>query len=91
MAISVSVGGLFLNINFLHSRLVPVWLSVCGLAGASLTILASFLVMFRIIGIITPLYLVLNVPTGLQELVFAVWLMVKGLNPIHERDESNCL
>lgn len=62
-----------------------------GLAGASVAMLASILVMFRIIDIITPLYLALNFPAGIQELVFAVWLMVKGLNPIYERDESNCL
>jgi hypothetical protein len=34
--------------------------------------------MFRLIGIITTNYLVLNFPMALQEMVLAVWLIVKG-------------
>jgi hypothetical protein len=61
-----------------QTRLVPRWLSGWGLVGTTLTIFATLLVMFRLIGIITTSYLVLNFPMALQEMVLAVWLIVKG-------------
>jgi hypothetical protein len=42
---------------------------------------ASLLFLFRLIGIITPIYIVLNLPMALQELILALWLIVKGFNP----------
>src|SRR3989337_2919566 len=42
---------------------------------------ATLLVMFRLIEIITPIYIVLAIPWALQEMVLAVWLIVKGFNP----------
>jgi len=39
------------------------------------------LVMFRVIGPMSTTQIVLAVPIGLQEMVLAVWLIVKGFNP----------
>ena len=80
MILAQSLGGIMYFYIFYQARLVPRWLSVWGIAGATLAILASFLVMFHLIGVITPIYIVLNLPIALQEMVLAVWLIAKGLN-----------
>ena len=79
--LAVSLGGLFYYSMLYQTKLVPRWLSVWGLVGTTLTLLATLLVMFRLIGIITTSYIVLNSPMALQEMVLALWLIVKGFNP----------
>ena len=81
MILAVSLGGLMYYSMLYQTKLVPRWLSVWGLVGTTLTILATLLVMFRLIDIITTSYIVLNSPMALQEMVLAVWLIVKGFNP----------
>ena len=80
MILSLSVGGLMFYFILYQSKLVPGWLSIWGFAGTILAILASLLVMFHIIDIITMVYLVLFLPIALQEMVLAIWLIVKGFN-----------
>jgi hypothetical protein len=80
MIVSLNIGGILFYLLLFQSRLVPSWLSVWGIIGAILTITASFLVMFRFIEIITPEYLIMNVPIILQELTLAIWLIVKGFD-----------
>lgn len=81
MILALSLGGLMYYYIFYQTKLVPRWLSGWGLVGTTLTILASLLLMFRLIGLITPIYMVFNLPMALQEMVLAVWLIVKGFNP----------
>ncbi len=81
MILALSLGGLMFYYIFYQTKLVPRWLSGWGLVGTTLTILASFLLMFRLIELMTATYLVLNFPMALQEMVLAVWLIVKGFNP----------
>jgi hypothetical protein len=57
--------------------LVPRWLSWWGLLGAAL-FLAT--VPFRMFGLLPPSTVILAVPLILNELVLAVWLIVKGFN-----------
>jgi len=64
---------------FYQTRIVPRWLSVSGLLGSTLSILASLLFMIRFIGLDTT-YMVLNVPIASQQLVLAIWLIMKGFN-----------
>jgi hypothetical protein len=78
MILAVSLSGLMYYAMLYQTRLVPRWLSGWGLVGTTLTIFATLLVMFRLIGIITTSYLVLNLPMALQEMVLAAWLIVKG-------------
>jgi hypothetical protein len=78
---AVSLSSFMLYSLLYQTRLVPRWLSVWGLVGTTLTIVATLLVLFRFIGIITTSYIVLNSPMALQEMVLAVWLIVKGFNP----------
>jgi Domain of unknown function (DUF4386) len=76
--IFASLGSLTLNYVLYRSRLVPRWLSLWGLGGAPLVFL------YGLIGILgwgrgldSP-YMLLAMPIALQEMVFAVWLIVKG-------------
>ncbi|QVK20396.1 DUF4386 domain-containing protein [Mycoplasmatota bacterium] len=75
-----SLGGLILYYIFYKTKLVPRWLSGWGLIGTVLTMLASLLVMFQFIDIITPIYIVLSLPMALLEMILAIWLIVKGFN-----------
>ena len=81
-AISFSIGALMYYYVFYQSKLVPRWLSGWGLIGAVLMILASVLTLvdgppFSISGML----LLLAAPIAVQEMVLAVWLIVKGFNP----------
>ncbi len=71
-----------------QTKLVPRWLSGWGLVGTTVSIWATLLLMFRLIEIITPIYIVLAIPWALQEMVLAVWLIVKGFNPSVVASES---
>ena len=66
---------------FFKTRLVPRWLSVWGLAGITLTVATSILELFRQIAPLSTAQLLMNVPIALQEMVLAIWLIVKGFNP----------
>jgi hypothetical protein len=80
MILALSVGGLMFNFLLYQEKLVPGWLSVFGFVGNILAILASMLVMFHIIDIITTVYMVLFLPIALQEMILAIWLIAKGFN-----------
>jgi hypothetical protein len=81
MILPWSIGGLILYYTFFRINCIPNWLSVWGIIGFSLTLIATFLLMFDLIKIITPIYFILNMPTGLSELVLAIYLFNKGFNP----------
>jgi hypothetical protein len=83
MAVLLSwcIGALMYYSVFYQYSLVPRWLSGWGLVGITLTIITSLLVMFRLIPPFGTIQFVANVPILLQEMVFAVWLIVKGINP----------
>jgi len=70
-----SLSALVLNYVLYQSRLVPRWLSVWGLVGATLSF-ATYLLQF--FGIDLPEIVFL--PIAVQEMVFALWLIVKGSN-----------
>ncbi len=75
------LGALIYYYIFFQTKLVPRWLSVWGLVGAALCMVAGLLVMFRAIGPMSTVQIVLALPIGVQEMVLAVWLIVKGFNP----------
>jgi len=63
---------------FFRTGLVPRWLSGWGLAGVILGFTAAMLVLFRVTGYMSALQVLLNVPIGVNEMVLAVWLIVRG-------------
>ncbi len=73
------LGALMLYYLLYQSKLVPRWLSVWGLIGAPLMFVAVTFPIF--VEDPTPMISILNLPIALQEMVFAVWLIVKGFNP----------
>jgi hypothetical protein len=64
-----------------QSRLVPRWLSVWGMVGIAPYLAGAVLVMFGITDSRSTAYGLLDAPLGVQEMVLAVWLIVKGFNP----------
>ncbi len=77
--IFLGLGGLPLYYILYQSKLVPRWLSVWGLIGATLVLLYGLLGFFGL----TTDSMILNLlaaPIAVQEMVFAVWLIVKGFN-----------
>jgi len=79
--LTFSLGALMYYSIFYQTRLVPRWLSGWGIIGAVLCAVAGILVMFRAIGPLSIYQLILALPIAVQEMVLAVWLIVKGLNP----------
>jgi hypothetical protein len=79
--LAFSIGALLYYYIFYQTRLVPRWLSGWGLVGAMLTMVSTLLVMFRLIGPFSTFQIVLGLPILPQEMVLAVWLIVKGFNP----------
>jgi hypothetical protein len=74
-------GALMYYFVFYKSRLVPRWLSGWGVVAAALGLVAALLVLFRVTTSMSTTQVVLNVPIGVQEMVLAVWLIVKGFRP----------
>jgi hypothetical protein len=80
LIISLSLGDFLFFCILYRSRLVPRQLSAWGIIGVGLAMLASFLVLFRLADVVTPLYLAINAPLALQSLVLAMWLITKGFD-----------
>jgi len=71
-----SLSAIVLNYILYKANLVPSWLSGWGFVGASVSILVYMLQFFSIT--VSERFLF---PIAAQEMVFAVWLIVKGFNP----------
>ena len=91
MILATSVGGLMFYFLLYQTKLIPRLLSLWGLIGTTFTILASLLIMFHIIEIITTIYIVLNLPLIIIEIILALWFIAKGfdstvINSISEKE-----
>ena len=64
---------------FFQSRLIPRWLSGFGIVAIILITVACVLALFS--GNRITSYIPLAAPIAVQEMVLAVWLIVKGFNP----------
>jgi hypothetical protein len=81
MLLTFGIGALMYYIVFYQFRLVPRWLSVWGLVAIIMTIISAVLVLFQFIPSAGTIQIVLNLPILPQEMVLAVWLIAKGINP----------
>ena len=79
------LGALILNYVLYRARLTPRWLSAWGLAGAVLYWTAGLLVMFGRIVPLETIHIALQAPLGVQEMVLAVWLIIRGFLPSADR------
>ena len=75
-----SLNALIVSYLLYQSRLVPRFLSVWGLIGAPLILAASLLRVFGVLTLFSPIAALLALPIALNEMVLAVWLIVKGFN-----------
>jgi hypothetical protein len=79
LIIVFSLGALMLYTMFYQSKLIPRWISVWGFIAIVLHFSTAFLLLF---GLVSPddstTLMIINFPIFLQEMVMAVWLIVKG-------------
>ena len=72
------IGAACLYLSFYRTRLIPRWLSIWGLIAVVFYMASSLLKFFHMD---TGIGFYLEMVMGPQEMVMAVWLIVKGFNP----------
>jgi hypothetical protein len=83
--LAFTLSALILNYLLYQSKLIPRWLAVWGFVGAAL-VFAYYLLQPFSINLVEILFL----PIAAQEMVFAVWLIVKGFNlPAIDSESTN--
>ena len=75
LGLAFALSALILNFLLYQSKLIPRWLSSWGLVGAALVFVNYLFESFSI----DPIE-ILFLPIAVQEMVFAVWLIVTGFN-----------
>ncbi len=80
LKIVFSLGALMLYYVLYQSQLIPRWLSGWGGIGAALHLASGVFVMFGWLTEFPVLGIFWDLPIALQEMVMAVWLIVKGFN-----------
>jgi hypothetical protein len=65
---------------FYKSKLVPRFISILGMTGATLVFICALLVMFGVIQQVSVWGGILALPVAANEMILAVWLIVKGFN-----------
>lgn len=73
-AMVFSIGAIIIYYVFLKTKLLPAWLSIWGLVGSILFVATPVFMMFGFE------FEFLQYILGVQEMVMAVWLIVKGFN-----------
>lgn len=66
---------------FYKSKLIPRFIPVLGMTGSVLVFLCAILVMFGVIEQVSAPGALLALPIFANEMILAVWLIVKGFNP----------
>jgi len=74
-----SIGSLMFYYLLYKSKLLPRWLSGWGLIGATLFLASAFLPLLSYVPSSTLVFL--HLPGAVNQMVLAVWLIVKGFNP----------
>ncbi len=70
---------LILNYVFMQTKLVPRWISIWGFVGGALLLALGAM---KILGLpVSAVEIAFTVPIALNEMVLAVWLIVKGFAP----------
>lgn len=79
--IAFGVGAVLLNYLLYRTKLVPRWLSVWGLIAATLIVTARVMLMSGV-ELSSSTVAMMDIPIMLQEMVFAIWLIIKGFNSV---------
>ena len=83
-----SISALVLNWAFLRNGLIPRWLSLWGLIGVPFMFASGLMVMFESLNANASTLNLLVVPLAVQEMVMALWLIVKGFCDVTEHDPA---
>ena len=75
LAIFYNSAALILFYSFYQSKLIPRFISICGLVGVTLSITGTILGFFG-----SGLSTYLGLPMGLIEIFMGLWLIIKGFN-----------
>jgi hypothetical protein len=75
------LGALMFYAVLYQSRLVPRWISVWGLAALIPYLAAEFLALFALLDPLSSTAVLMHIPLAVQEMVLAVWFIVKGFSP----------
>ena len=82
-----SVSALILNWLLYRSRVVPTWISIWGFIGGVLLLTSAVLEMFgQALGWWQAVF---TIPIGVNEMVLAVWLIIKGFDMSHLEAERS--
>ncbi len=81
MLFAWGLGALLYNYIFFRTKLIPRWLSGWAIAAIPVHLASCLLFIFAVIGTSSPIQIILLVPSALQELTLAIWLIIKGFNP----------
>jgi len=82
MIITNCVASFFLSLMLLRTKIIPTGISLLGLLGSVIAIIASVLVLYTKISVLSTTYIVLNIPIVLQQLLFALYLVIWGFRKI---------
>ena len=74
------LGALMFYVVLYRSRLVPRWITGWGLAALVPDLAAQFLALFAVLDPVSSSTSLMYIPIAVQEMVLAVWLIVKGFN-----------
>jgi hypothetical protein len=76
-----SLDALMLYYVFYQSKLIPRWISVWGFIAIASHLATGLLIIFGLQIPFGTSNMIMNLPIFVQEMVMAVWLIVKGFNP----------
>jgi hypothetical protein len=79
-ALAAYLGAGMYYLVFHRTRLIPRWLADWGLLGVALGFLAGTLVVLDVTTFGSPFMVTMNVPFAVQEMVLAVWLLLRGFS-----------
>jgi hypothetical protein len=77
--LATGLGNVLFYLILYKEKLVPKWISIWGFLGNIAIMLASFLIIFQLIEVISTEYGLLSIPVVAQEIALAIWLLTKGL------------
>jgi hypothetical protein len=79
--IAFTMGALMYYYVFYQSKLVPRFISGWGFLGAASSLAAALLTVSGLMIPFSTVFILLQLPIAVQEMVLAVWLIAKGFNP----------
>ncbi|WP_256237130.1 DUF4386 domain-containing protein [Bacillus sp. EB600] len=76
----LGINSMMYSYLFFKSKLVPRFISILGMTGATLVFMAALLEMFGVIQQVSVWGVILSLPVAANEMILAVWLIFKGFS-----------